>query len=201
MGVNFLNQKPCIPSWPGVFQFYIFFSIVLSKSICISVLGPSSNPSSSLVILFIHSAFSLCFIVAIFSSKTVWFLLHPVVGMFSCHSLPIVDRIFFRCFGKTCFVWIVLPFVDISLIFLLSPALSGLFPWVVLLFFLLLLVPFSSRLFQRPCFFYHSGLFSVFFICVSSRISHPGFDSFFVLFEGIPIFSQTQFINCIDLFI
>ena len=28
---------------------------------CISVLGPSSSPSSSLVILFIHSAFSLCF--------------------------------------------------------------------------------------------------------------------------------------------
>ena len=73
--------------------------------------------------------------------------------MFSCHSLPIVDTIFFRCFGRSCFVCIVLPFVDISLIFLLSPALSGLFPQVVLLFFLVLPVLFCSPLFQRPSFF------------------------------------------------
>ena len=57
----FLNQKPCNPTWPGVFQFDILFSALLSKSMCISVLGPSSSPSSSLVMLFIHSAFSLCF--------------------------------------------------------------------------------------------------------------------------------------------
>ena len=142
MEVNFLNQKQCIPSWPSVFQFdmlYTFF--FLGKSIYISVLGPSSSLSSSLVILFIHSAFSLCFFVAIFSSKIVRFLCHLVIGMFSCHSLPIVDKIFFRCFGKSCFVCIVLIFVDISLIFILSPALSGLLPQVVL-FFLVLPVPF-----------------------------------------------------------
>ena len=75
------------------------------------------------------------FLVALFWSQIVRFLLHPVVGMFSCPSLPIVDRIFFRCFGMSCFICIVLPFVDISLIFLLSPALFGLFPQVVLLFF------------------------------------------------------------------
>ena len=160
MEVNFLNQDPCIPSWPGVFQFDILFSVVLSKSMCISVLGPSSSPSSSLVMLLIHSAFSLCFLVAIFSSKIVRFLWYLVVCMFSCHSLPIVDRIFFRCFGKSCFVCIVLPFVDISLIFLLSPAPSGLFPQVVLLFFNVLPVPFCSRLFQRLSFSYHSCLFS-----------------------------------------
>ena len=61
MEVNFLNQKPCIPSWPGVLQFYILFSVVLSKSTCISILGPSWSPSSSIVMFFIHSAFSLCF--------------------------------------------------------------------------------------------------------------------------------------------
>ena len=136
MEVNFLNQKPCIPSWPVVFQFDILFSVVLSKSMCISVLGPSSSPSSSLVMLFIHSAFSLCFLVAIFLSKIVRFLLHPVLDMFSCQSFPNVDRIFFRFFGKSRFVSIVLSFVDISLIFLLSPALSGLFSQVVLYFFL-----------------------------------------------------------------
>ena len=84
----------------GVFQFDSLFSFVLSMSMCISVLGPSSSPSSFLVILFIHSAFSLCFLVAIFSSKIVQFLWHLVVGMFSSHSLPIVDRICFRCFGN-----------------------------------------------------------------------------------------------------
>ena len=45
--------------------------------------------------------------------------------MFLCHALPIVDRIFFRCFGMSCFVSLVLPFVDIFLIFLLSPVLYG----------------------------------------------------------------------------
>ena len=35
------------------------------------------------------------------------FFLHPVVGMFSCHLLPVVDRIFFSCFGMSCFVCIV----------------------------------------------------------------------------------------------
>ena len=60
MELNFLNEKPCIPSWPGVFQFDIFFSVVLSKLMCISAFW-SLSFSSSLVILFIHSAFSLFF--------------------------------------------------------------------------------------------------------------------------------------------
>ena len=155
---------------------------------CISVLEPSSSPSSSLVILFILSAFSMFFFVDLFLSKIIRFLLHPVVGMFPCHSLPIVDRIFFRCFGKPCFVCIVLPFVDISLIFLLSPALSGLFLHVPVIF------PFFPRLFQRFSLFLSFWLvFVIFLICISSRISHPGFDCFFVLFEGNPIFSQTNF--------
>ena len=61
MEVNFLNQKPCIPSWPGVFQFDIF-SVILSKLLRISAFGPSWSPSNFFVILFIHSAFSLCFL-------------------------------------------------------------------------------------------------------------------------------------------
>ena len=35
--------------------------------------------------------------------------------------------------------------------------------------------------------------FRRFFICVSNRISHPGFDFFLMLFMGIPILSQTNF--------
>ena len=118
---------------------------------CISAFRPSSSPSNCLVILFIHSAFSLYFLVAIFESKIVQFLLHPVIGMFSFNLLPVVDRIFIRSFGMPCFVCIVLALVDISLIFLLSPVLSGLFPQVVL-FFLVLPFPFYSYIFQRLSF-------------------------------------------------
>ena len=121
MEVDFLNQNPGIPSCPGVFQFDILFSVFLS---------------------------SYAFSVAIFSSKIVRFLWRLVVGMFLCHALPVVDRIFFRCFGMSCFVCIVLLFVDISLISLLWPELSGLFPQVVLLFFLVLSFAFCSHIFQ-----------------------------------------------------
>ena len=80
---------------------------------------------------------------AIFSSQIVQFLWRLVVGMFLCHALPIVDEIFFRCFGMSCFVCI----VDISLVFLLSLEPSGLFLQVVLLFFLMLSFPFSFHVF------------------------------------------------------
>ena len=149
MEVNFLNQNLCIPSLPGVFQFDIFFGVFLSSSMCISPFGPSSSPSSSLVISFIQSAFSLFFfLLAIFSSENVRSLWCPVVGMFLCHALSVVGRIFFRYFGTFCFVCIVLPLVYISLISLLSPELSGLFPQVVPLFFLVLFFPFCSQIFQ-----------------------------------------------------
>ena len=110
----------------------------------ISAFEPSSRPS----ILYSYSLsvrlFRYVFLVAIFFFKIARFLLHPVVGMFSCHLLPVVGRIFFRCFGMSSFVCFVLPFVNISLIFLLSPVLSGLFPQVVLLFFLVRSFPFLS---------------------------------------------------------
>ena len=60
--------------------------------------------------------------------------------VFVSPHLPIV--------GESCFVCIVLPFVNISLISLISPELSGLFPQVVLLFFPVLPFPFCSRIFQ-----------------------------------------------------
>ena len=69
------------------------------------------------------------------------------------------------------------------LIFLLLPVLSGLFPQVVLLFFVVLRFPFFPFMLQR--FFFVLSFWPVsvdFFICVSSRISHPGFDFFFFFF-------------------
>ena len=148
--------------------------------------------------------------------------------MFLCHPLPIVDRIFFRCFGMSCFFSVLFYPLSISLwfpfhrqhfLFFFSSSLllfilvlppvffyySGLFsylfnlsslastfcfflPQVVLLFFLVLPVPFCSRLFQRLSFFIILVCLFRFFICVSSRISHPGFDCLFVLFGGDPNF-------------
>ena len=181
MEENFLNQDPCIPTWSGVFLFNISFSVFLSCSMCISTYGPSSSLSSSLLILFIQSAFSFMpFLVVIFSSKIVRFLWRPVVGMFLCHALPVVDRIFFCCFGMSCFVCIVLPFVVISLISLLSPELSGLFTQVVLLFFSRVIFSFLFPHIPGSFCFTILACFHRFFICVSSRISHPSFDYFFV---------------------
>ena len=149
---------------------------------CISAFRPSSSLSNSLT-LFIHSTFLLCsfcchnFVVqnrSVSLASGCWLFL-------SCYLLSVVDRIFFRCFGMSCFVYIISPFVHISLIFLLSPVLSGLFPQVVLLFFLccpFLFVPTYSSIFPL---FYHFGLLW-FFICVSRQISHPGFVFVFFFF-------------------
>ena len=152
MEVNFLNQNPDIPSSPGVFQFDMFFSVFLSSPMCISALGPSSSPSSSLVISFIHSAFSLCFFGCyIFVQNCSVCLTSGCLtsGMFLCHALPIIDRIFFRCFWMSCSVCIVLPFVDISLVSLLLPKPF----WFISssctdIFCLALSFPFSSHIFQ-----------------------------------------------------
>ena len=51
----------------------IFFCVALWKSIFISAFGPSSNHSNSFFLLFIHLAFSLGFLVAIFSPKSFGF--------------------------------------------------------------------------------------------------------------------------------
>ena len=171
------------------FSSLIFF-VVLRKSMCISAFGPSSSLSNFFHHIVYPFGFFKCVLVAIFYSKIVRFLLHLVIGIFSCHLFPLVDRIFFRCFGMSCFFCIVLPFVDIYLIFLISPVLFSscfvIFSCVAFSF-LSLHVPASFL-----CFIILS-CFRWFFICVSSRISHPGFDFFFVLFEGIPIFSLTNF--------
>ena len=115
---------------------------------CISALGPSSSPSSSLVILFIHSAFSLSFFGCHIFVQNCSVSLASGCWYDFIYALPIVDRIFFYCFGMCCFVCIVLHFVHISLVSLLSPEHSGLFPQVLLLFYLEFSFPFCSHIFQ-----------------------------------------------------
>ena len=116
-------------------------------------------------------------------------------ALFLCHCLPLVHRIFFHCFGIFCFVCIFFPFIDISLIFILLPARSGLFPRIVLLFFCVgFCFLFLHVLGSFFCLIILACFRTFFFICVSSRISHSGFDFFYVIFKGIPIFSQINFL-------
>ena len=133
-------------------------------------------------------------LVAISYSKITQLLLHPVVGMFSRHLPQLVGRIFFRCFGMSCFVCIVLPFLDIFLIFHLSPVLSGLFPLVVISS----CVVFSFLSQHVPAFFLFLKSFLLVFVDFLSafRIEFPiqGFDFLFVLFKGTSVFSQTNFV-------
>ena len=76
---------------------------------------------------FVFFFFGHLLLVAIFYSEIVQHLFHLVVGMFSYHLPQLVGRIFFRCFGMSCFVCILLPFLDVFLIFLLLPVLSVFF--------------------------------------------------------------------------
>ena len=108
-------------------------------------------------------------------------------------EFSLVFFFFFFFWNVLFFVCIVLPFLDIFLIFRLSPVLSGSFPKVVLLFFLYYLL--SLHVPVSFLSFIILACFCRFFICVSSRISHPGFDLFFVLFVGTLIFSQTNFVS------
>ena len=98
MDVNFLNQNPCIPSWPGVFQFDIFFIVFLSSSMFISLSGLLRILLALSSYYLSIQLFRYAFFVAIFLSKNVRFLWRPVIGMFLCHALPVVGRSFFLCF-------------------------------------------------------------------------------------------------------
>ena len=189
--MDFLNQKPCISSRPGIFQFDIF--LVTSKSIL--ALGPSSRSSNSLVILFIHSAFLLCLWMPYFSPKSFGFSCIRLLVCFRVNFSQLLIE--FSFFVLECAVLFVLFYsLSICLFIPFSPVLTILFPQVVLQFFFLcclfLFVPTHSRVFPLFC---HIGLFCRCFICVSSRISHSSFDFAFVLFERIPIFSQTNIVS------
>ena len=157
---------------------------------CISAFGPSSLLPCCLSI----RLFCYVLLVAIFYSDIVWFLLHPVVRMFWCNLPQLVDRISFRCFGVSRFVCFILPSLDIFLIFLLSPVLSGLFPQVVLLFFLVLLFLFSYYMFHRFSFILLLlPVFVDFLLAFLVKFPIQVLIFFFVLFKGTPIFSQTNF--------
>ena len=198
MEVNFLNQKPCIASWPVVFQLDIFFRIIFSKSICISAFRPSLSPSNSLVIVYSFSLFVGFFWLPYFSPELfsffcIWlFALFPIISsqlliefsfiVLECPVLPVLFtlcRYLFNLLSFTSTFW----FISLSCIVIFS-------------FFLLSCIAFSFLFRHIPVSFHCFiilACFRRFFICISSWISPPGFDFSFVLFEGMPIFTQTNF--------
>ena len=101
----------------------------------------------------------------------------------------------------SCFVYIVLPFVRISFyLFNLLPGFSSLFPQVLLLCFLFLLpFPFCLNVFLSQRVSAFSLCFIILDVFVDFFLSAFPVESailvfiFFVLFEGIPVFSQANF--------
>ena len=141
-----------------------------------------------------YSAFFMFSWLPYFNPKLFVFFCIWLLVLFLMSSPQLVGNISFRCFGMSCFFLCCFTLSDIVLIFLLLQVFSGLFPQVILLFFRMLPFSFCPYMFQH--FSFVSLLFPVFadfFICISSQISHPGFNFFSVLFKRILIFSQTNF--------
>ena len=162
------------------FQIWHFFESMSILAFC-----PSSNASNSFLMWLIPLAFLLCFIlVAIFCFKIALLSLRQVVGTCSFHLPLLLIEFFSLYFGMSFFVSIVLPWLDIFLMFLLSPILSGiLFIRVVSSYLLVLIFPFRLSMFQRFLFFCFvlSLLLCWFLTGVSSQIFHAGFEFMFVV--------------------
>ena len=126
MEVKFLNQNPCIPSKPGVFQIGTFLSIALRESRCIFAFRPSSGPYNSFCTWFIHLACLLWSLRSHILLLNSFVLFAFVLGRIFTPS-PLLAGIFFRCLRMTCFLGIVLSCLDICLVFLLSLLPSSLF--------------------------------------------------------------------------
>ena len=146
--MNLLNKNPCLQLEIGVFQFGIFLVLFWVNQYV-------SSPSVILRVLLtlfrcclINWIFCFVLFVAIFCSRIVLFSCHPVIGMSSC-NLPLTCCLnFFRCFGMSNFVCIVLSCLDIFLAFLLSPVTSGLFRQVVLSVLNVLIFLYCAKMFQ-----------------------------------------------------
>ena len=100
------------------FPIRYFLCVVLSDLQVYFYSGPSSSPCNFFRFNVSIRNFYYVISVPIFYSKIVLLPLHPVVGMSSCILLLLFGGIFFRCFGKFCFVCIGIPCL---VIFYVSP--------------------------------------------------------------------------------
>ena len=155
MEVNFLNQNPRMPSRPENFPIWYFWMLFsVEQSFFCFAFSLLSTPNSFPIWLFCYNLF-----VAIFKSENILFPCHSVVGGASCNFSLLAGRIVFDAFGMSYFVCIVLPCLDIFLIFLLWQVSSGYFFELFSLFYLcyfFLFVPICSSVFQL--FYYYRML-------------------------------------------
>ena len=128
-------------------------------------------------------------------SKIVLFPCHPVIRMCWCIHLLLANRIFFVFVGNFLFslystilsqYLFSLPLLASTFWFISSTCIMSFSSWVAFCFPPILFLGSSSVLSSLP-------VVIDFFICVSSRMSHPGFKFLFVFFKGITILSQINF--------
>ena len=200
MEVNFLTSIHVCHYVQTFSNLVLFFRVTLNESRCIFAFGPSSSPSNSFPMLFIHSAFLLCSLRSYICSKIVLFPYHTVVGMCWCIHPLLADRIFFLCFGMSCFVCIVL---FCRYLFSL-PSFASNFWFIsffcIVCFYFLSCFFFSSQ--HVPAFFFCFIFFAYsrrFVINVSSQISHLDFEFLFVFFRRTLISLQYRLVCLIPL--
>ena len=101
--MNFVNDHPCMLSWPSVFQFRTFLSVALTDSRCIFVSKPSSSHCNFFQCYLSIQPF--CFVLSVpkFLSKISLLPLHKVVCVSSGFFHSLVGRIFFSLFWKVSF--------------------------------------------------------------------------------------------------
>ena len=123
-------------------------SVALNESRGISASRPSLSPCNYFLWYLSNRLF--CYVLSgpIFYSKIVFLLLYTVVGLSSCILHQLVDRIFFRFLGISCFVCIVCPII--FWVFLYSPisfdlSLQVHFQTCPLFYFDLFIPTYSSR--------------------------------------------------------
>ena len=113
------------------FPVWYFFNFVLRKSMCISAFGLSLSSSNFFVLLFINSAISLCFLVAIFNrssfASTFWFISSTCTVIFFVLPFPLCSYIFQRLSFVLSFLPVFVDFlsafpVDFPILVLIFPS-------------------------------------------------------------------------------
>ena len=183
---NPLVTVPRVPVTIGItvtFMFHRFFQFLSKVGELILCVFPFS-----VLLRVVLDLLLCCLSIRLFLLCSIGFhIFTPKLFSFSCIRLLVCFRIispnfwynFLSMFWNVLFCqYIVLPFVDILLILLLSPLLSGLFPHVVLLFFHVLLFPFCPNMLWS----YH---------CFQSHF--PSRFWFFCLSKEILVFTETNF--------
>ena len=147
--------------------------------------GPSLSIRKYVSMMFIHSAFCYDLSIPIFFSKIFFAYFASGCRYGFAHSPLIVNTIFFRCLGTSCFVYIVCSCLGIFLVFLLSLF----FGWShQIIFFVLAAVLFSvSSEFFLMFRFSSLACCRSLFMCDSSLSSLAGFHPDFFGFDCPPV--------------